>query len=81
MPALYCTLHERLLSVTSNTWIDFSLEKIQAIQALYEGFHAVNIETSAYRVIETACDKCEAASVQRLAEKLKRIDPERSGQT
>jgi len=50
MPVHYCSLHKRLLSGIYRVWVDFPLEKIQAIKALYELFHGANIETSAYKV-------------------------------
>ena len=66
MPVHYCSLHTRLWSGIYREWVDFSLEKTQAIQALYELFHGANIETSAYQVRETGCDRCHEKAVQQL---------------
>jgi hypothetical protein len=48
MPVHYCSLHKRLLRGTYSQWVDFPLEKLQAIKALYGLFQGANIETSAY---------------------------------
>ena len=71
MPVHYCSLHKRLLSGIYNDWVDFPLEKIQAIKALYELFHGANIETSAYQVRETVCDRCQEKVIQKRREELK----------
>ena len=51
MPIRYCSQHARFLGGKHCEWIDFPVEKMQAIKALYGFFHAAHIETSAYRVI------------------------------
>ncbi len=71
MPVHYCSLHKRLLSGIYSQWVDFPLEKIQAIKALYELFHGANIETSAYQVRETVCDRCQEKAGQKRREELK----------
>jgi hypothetical protein len=75
MPVHYCSLHTRLWSATYREWVDFPLEKMQGIKALYELFHGANIETSAYQVRETGCDRCRERAVQQLREAWKHIDP------
>jgi hypothetical protein len=75
MPVHYCSQHARLLGGKYNEWIDLPLEKMQAIKALYAFFRVDHIETSAYHVIESACDRCEAVAVQRLREALQKSDP------
>jgi len=71
MPVHYCSLHTRLWSGIYRVWVDFPLEKIQAIKALYELFHGANIETSAYKVRETRCDRCQEKAGQQRREALK----------
>jgi uncharacterized paraquat-inducible protein A len=71
MPVHYCSLHTRLWSGIYREWVDFPLEKIQAIKALYELFHSANIETSAYKVRETGCDRCHEKAGQKRREELK----------
>jgi hypothetical protein len=77
MPVRYCSQHTRLLGGKYNEWVDFPLEKMQAIKVLYGFFRVEHIETSAYRVIESACDRCEEIAVQQLRKELKKIDPSR----
>jgi hypothetical protein len=71
MPVHYCSLHKRLWSRLYRAWVDFPLEKIHAIQALYALFHGANIETSAYQVRETGCDRCQERVGQQRREALK----------
>jgi uncharacterized paraquat-inducible protein A len=71
MPVHYCSLHTRLWSGIYREWVDFPLEKIQAIQTLYALFYSANIETSAYQVRETRCDRCQAKAGQQRREELK----------
>jgi len=41
----YCSKHERLLGWKYKEWIDFSLETITRIKALYEFFQSAHMET------------------------------------
>ena len=75
MPVRYCSQHERLLSKKYNAWIDFPIEKMQAIKDLYELFHAVHIDTPVYNVIETDCDRCAEIACQRRGALFDRFDP------
>ena len=64
MSVRYCSQHERLLSSKNKAWIDFPIADMQTIQALYEFFRSANIETSVYRVLKTACDRCAEGTLQ-----------------
>jgi hypothetical protein len=75
MPVHYCSLHKRLWSTTYRGLVDFPLEKMQAIKVLYGLFDSANIETSAYQVMETGCDRCQERAVQQLREELKQMGP------
>jgi len=75
MPAHSCTLHARLWSAEKHGWIDFPLEKMEAIRNLHRFFTRRDSEASAYRTTETACDQCEARDVQQCQETLQEIDP------
>ena len=68
MPVSYCRQHERLMSRKRKRWMDFPLEKMEAVTALYRFFTRAHIDTSEYLVIETVCDKCEERTVQKLQE-------------
>jgi len=46
-PTYYCSKHERLLGWKYKEWIDFSLETITRIKALYEFFLSAHINTFA----------------------------------
>ncbi len=74
-PTYYCSKHERLLGWKYKEWIDFSLETITRIKALYEFFQSAHMETHFYEVIETRCDKCEALDRQILCEEFAKLDP------
>jgi hypothetical protein len=65
MPIRYCSKHGKLhlmhrFGRTEGGWVAFPIEKINEIRDLYAFFHAANIDTHEYRVIETCCDQCEA---------------------
>jgi hypothetical protein len=75
MPIRYCSQHARFLGGKYCEWMDSPVEKMQAIKALYGFFHAAHIEASAYRVIETGCDRCQEVAGQKLREELKKTDP------
>ena len=75
IPAHYGSLHKRLWSASYRERLDFSLEKMQAVQALYGFFDCANIETSACQVMGTGCDRCQERAVQPLQEELKHMDP------
>jgi hypothetical protein len=72
MPAHYCTLHARLWSEHGKEWIDFPREKMEAVKSLHKLLQRRGIDTPEYRVIETACDRCDA---QKFQEQLKKRDP------
>jgi hypothetical protein len=74
MPVSYCRQHERLMNRKRKGWIDFPLEKMEAITVLYRFFNRAHIDTSEYLVIETACDKCEEIALQKLQDELKKVD-------
>jgi hypothetical protein len=75
MPVSYCRQHERLMSRQRKGWIDFPLEKMEAITALHNFFSHAHFGTSDYLVMETACDRCEEIALQMLQEELKKVDP------
>ena len=75
MSVRYCSQHERLLSSKHKAWIDFPIADTQTIQALHEFFRSANIETSVYRVIETACDRCAEVTLQTPRAELHNHDP------
>ena len=68
MPLLYCTVHERVFVEKYNQWIPFSSGKISPLKIFYDKLHAAHIEISEYAVIETTCDHCEVAALQKLRE-------------
>ena len=74
-PTYYCSKHERLLGWKYKEWIDFSLETITRIKALYEFFLSAHMETHFYEVIETRCDKCEELDRQILCEEFEKLAP------
>ena len=45
------------------------------IKALYEFFHAANIDAPTYKIIETGCDRCAEIARQILREEFEKLDP------
>jgi hypothetical protein len=72
MPVHYCSLHGRLLSGNYRKWVVFPPERLEAVRALYGFFRIVDIETSAYQVSETPCDRCHEETMQKITEELKK---------
>jgi hypothetical protein len=45
------------------------------IKALYEFFHAANIDIPTCKIIETGCDRCVEIARQILREEFEKLDP------
>jgi len=59
---------------TTNGWAS-PQKKMTGIKALYEFFHAANIDTPTYKIIETGCDRCAEIAHQILREEFEKLDP------
>ena len=49
--------------------MDFPLDKMEAVKSLHKLFQRRGIDTPEYRVIETACDRCDGQKFQETLKK------------
>jgi hypothetical protein len=72
MPIPYCTVHERLFDAQCGAWLTWSQAYVTMVQHLCDILDSAHIDSSHYKVTQTACDRCTTIARQAVDE---HIDP------
>jgi hypothetical protein len=75
MPIPYCSVHERLFDQKQHTWVNWSQTYVDMVTHLCDILDTANIDSSDYKVVPTACDRCKNIARQAIYEPIEPFEP------